>query len=242
MILSKHNSPIYAIQCLLQGFGLLLKPEMRKFIIAPLVINLLLFGLALAVGVHYFSIFIEHVIPHWLDFLVWLLWPLFALSFMLVVYFSFTLIANVIASPFYGILAEQALVQIEGRIQTAEQVALHKAIAGGITSSLQRLGYFMLRAIPLLILFVIPGINLAAPFLWMGFSAWVVAQEYMAYPMEAKGFDFSQQRELVKSMRLGLLSFGGLIVLGLAIPVLNIFIPPAAVIGAALYQKDKDTD
>jgi CysZ protein len=46
---------------------------------------------------------------------------------------------------------------------------------------------------------------------------------------------FSEQKELVKSVRLGALSFGGLAVLGLTIPVLNIIVAPAAVIGATLY-------
>lgn len=239
MLLSRQHSPLYAIHCLLQGFRLLFKPELRHFLIIPILINLLLFGVALAVGIHYFSIFIEHVIPQWLEFLVWLLWPLFALSYLLIVYFSFTLIANVIASPFYGTLAERALSLLEGEEARANPAPLLRTITGSLFSALKRMGYYLVRAIPLLILFLIPGINLIAPFLWMGFSAWIVAQEYMAYPLETKGLDFTQQREWVKSMRLGVFTFGGLILLGLAIPVLNIFVPPAAIVGATWYQRNE---
>ncbi|MGI9210987.1 MAG: sulfate transporter CysZ [Methylococcaceae bacterium] len=232
------NSPVQAFKCLFQGFNLLMQPELRHFIIAPLIINLLLFGLALVTGVHYFAVFMNNIIPGWLEFLVWLIWPLFGLSFLLMVYFSFTLIANVIASPFYSILAEKAIQHIEGERGVVSQSKISQAVVTGITSSLKRLGYFLLRAIPLLILFIIPGVNLVAPFVWMAFSAWVVAQEYMAYPLEAKGYDFTRQRGVVKTMRLGLLTYGGLIMLGLAIPLLNILIPPAAVVGAVLLQKD----
>jgi len=64
----------------------------------------------------------------------------------------------------------------------------------------------------------------------------------MAYPLENQGVLFSEQKELVKSVRLGALSFGGLAVLGLTVPVLNIIIAPAAVIGATLYFNEIKRD
>ncbi len=237
MISSEQKTPLHAMHCLLQGFKMLLQPDLRHFIIIPLVLNFLLFGLALAVGIHYFSIFMAHVIPQWLDFLAWLLWPLFGLGYLLIVYFTFTLIANVIASPFYGTLAERTLIVLQGKTRSIQPMPLYKIAISSIVSALQRMGYYLTRAIPLLILFLIPGINLAAPFLWLGFSAWIVAQEYMSYPLEAKGLDFARQRIEVKSMKLGLFSFGGLVLLGLSIPIINILIPPAAVVGATLYQQ-----
>ena len=54
--------------------------------------------------------------------------------------------------------------------------------------------------------------------------------EYMAYPLENEGLLFSEQKQLLKSVRLGAISFGGLAVLGLTIPVLNLIVAPAAVI------------
>jgi len=94
----------------------------------------------------------------------------------------------------------------------------------------------------LLVLSIIPGINVIAPFLWALFGAWGMALEYMAYPLENQGVLFSEQKELVKSVRLGALSFGGLAVLGLTIPVLNIIVAPAAVIGATLYFNEIKRD
>jgi len=69
-----------------------------------------------------------------------------------------------------------------------------------------------------------------------------MALEYLAYPLENHGVLFSEQKELVKSVRLGALSFGGLAVLGLTIPVLNIVVAPAAVIGATLYFNEIKQD
>jgi len=94
----------------------------------------------------------------------------------------------------------------------------------------------------LLILSIIPGLNVIAPFLWALFGAWGMALEYLAYPLENQGVLFSEQKALVKSVRLGALSFGGLAVLGLTVPVLNIIVAPAAVIGATLYFHDIKRD
>ena len=104
------------------------------------------------------------------------------------------------------------------------------------------MGYLGTRALPLLILSIIPGINVIAPFLWALFGAWGMALEYLAYPLENQGVLFSEQKDLVKSVRLGALSFGGLAVLGLTIPVLNIIVAPAAVIGATLYFNEIKRD
>jgi CysZ protein len=74
-----------------------------------------------------------------------------------------------------------------------------------------------------------------APLLWALFGAWGMALEYMAYPLENAGVLFSEQKKMVRSIRLGALSFGGVAALGLTIPVLNIIVAPAAVIGATIY-------
>jgi len=104
-----------------------------------------------------------------------------------------------------------------------------------VLAEITRMGYLVSRMFPLLILFVIPGINLIAPFLWALFGAWGMGLEYMAYPLENKGLLFAQQKEQAKARRLGVLSFGGLTVLGLSIPLLNLIVAPAAVVGATVY-------
>jgi CysZ protein len=135
-----------------------------------------------------------------------------------------------LAAPFYGKLSAKTLAMVAGQVATAEQPLPNVLIA-----ETKRLSYFATRALPLLILSIIPGINIAAPLLWALFGAWGMALEYFAYPLENQGVLFAEQKELLKSVRLGALSFGGLAMLGLTIPVFNIIIAPAAVIGATLY-------
>ena len=87
----------------------------------------------------------------------------------------------------------------------------------------------------MLILFVIPGVTLIAPIVWILFSAWFLALEYMSYSLDEHGLSFFEQRNQVKKFRLGATAFGGITMLGLSIPILNILVPPAVVIGATAY-------
>jgi CysZ protein len=100
---------------------------------------------------------------------------------------------------------------------------------------MHRLGYLGLRALPILVMFPIPGINLVAAALWMVFGAWSMALEYLSYPLDNLGLKFAAQKEFLRGRRGEVLVFGGLVLAGLAVPVFNILVPPAAVAGAALY-------
>ena len=227
----KSNNPVYAIDCLLQGLKLLNRPELRKYLMIPIAINLVLYSIAFGLGYYYISDLIAHFIPSWLSWLEWLIWPLFFISFSVVGFFSFTILANLIASPFYSQLSAKTIEIISGQANTVEEQALSKVIWSEIT----RLTYLVSRMLPLLLLFIIPGINLIAPFVWALFGAWGIGLEFMAYPLENQGLLFKQQKLDAKSRRIGVLSFGGLTVAGLSIPVINLIVAPAAVIGATVY-------
>ncbi len=221
---------------LLRGLSMLRRKELRLFLFGPLFINLALYSLAAWLGVHYFAMALDWLIPSSLHWLNWLLWPIFALLLTGFAFFTFTLVANLIASPLYGPLSEKVLQLVGVEINpggAGERIG--STIVADLASGLRRLRYFALRALPLLLATAIPGVNLIAGFLWILFGAWSLSLEYMAYPLEAQGMRFPEQRELAKSSRMVALGFGAAIMFGLGIPVLNIFIPPAAVIGATLY-------
>ena len=225
------SNPFVAINYFFRGLKYLGKPELRKFLIIPIFINLILFSTALALGYHYISGFIEQLIPDWLQWLNWILWPLFFICFFIITFFTFTLLANLMAAPFYSKLSARTLALLTGNPVTIEE----QPVAKVIWAEARRLGYLGLRALPLLLLFIIPGINFIAPLLWAIFCAWAIALEYMAYPLENEGLLFVDQRQVARSIRLGSFSFGGISIAGLAIPILNILVPPAAVIGATIY-------
>ena len=231
---NKGNNPALAVGYLFKGLKLLTSNQLRAFIVIPVIINVVLYSVALVLGYYCLTDLIEQFIPGWLHWLSWVLWPLFFISFFIAGFFTFTVLANLIAAPFYGKLSAKTLMLINGQVKEIEEQPLLKVMS----AELKRAGYLLSRALPLLVLSFIPGVNVLAPFLWALFGAWGMSLEYMAYPLENAGVLFPEQKQLVKSIRLGALSFGGLAAMGLTIPLINIIIAPVAVIGATIYFND----
>jgi len=227
--------PLAPLMCLFRGLGMLGQKELRRYVWIPLLINLTVYAFGAWLGIHYFSAMLDGLIPAWLEWLRWLLWPLFALLLAAIAFFTFTLLAILIASPFYGPLTQKVMGKLGVSLPEAENHGVARSLFMDLASEVKKMAYFSLRAIPLLLLSVIPGLNIVAPFLWLLFGAWSLSLEYFSYPLEAKGLPFKRQCELSAEHRLESLGFGGLVMLGLSIPLFNIFIPPAAVIGATLY-------
>lgn len=225
------NNPLTALACFREGFTLLRHPQLRQLVVIPILINILLYGVAL--GLSYYSVagFISHFIPLWLMWLRWLIWPLFFISFFVAVFFTFTLLANLLCTPFYGKLSEQTLSIISGETAIIHNLPLGKVL----WAEIRRLLHIGSRTLPLLIISVIPVVNLIAPVLWGLLGAWGMGLEFLVYPMENDGLVFNEQKRQLKTMRLGALSFGGITMLGLTVPLLNILMPPVAVISATIY-------
>ena len=220
-----------------EGLRLIQRPRLRRFVLVPLVVNFALFAGLLYLAYGWFQQLMELVLgylPTWLDWLQYVLWPLFAISALLIIFYTFILVANIIAAPFNGLLAEavekhltdQPLPGSEGWKQ------MLKELLPTLLAEMQKLLYFVLWAIPFGFAFLIPGINLLAPILWGLFSAWMLALEYMDYPMGNHGMLFRQQRQRVREKRMLSLGFGVAATLMTMIPVVNFIAMPAAVAGA----------
>lgn len=226
-------NPLLAVQSLLAGAKLLGHKELRKFVLIPIFINLVLFSTLLYLLYTYVEGLIGQFIPNWLLWLSWLIYPLTFISFFLAGFFTFTLIANLIAAPFYGDLSAKTKKIISH--ETGEIV--EQKILTVIGSELKRVLYLVSRVIPVLIISIIPGLNIIAPILWLLFGAWAMSLEYFAYPLENEGVLFKEQRNILSTVRVGALSFGGLVLLALTLPIINILMPPVAVISATIYRQ-----
>jgi uncharacterized protein involved in cysteine biosynthesis len=222
---------------LVRGFQLLTRPGLRRYVAVPLAVNLLVFGLGIWAGAAGFDVLMDRLrasIPGWLAWLEWLLWPLFVLALLIVVFYTFTLVANLLAAPFNGLLAEQAERIITGRDtqDATDWGRLLRELPGTLADELRKVLYSLLWSIPFLLLALF--VPLIGPLLWFLFSAWVLALQYVDFPMGNHGLKFRQMRtSLWRRLPLGL-SFGGAVSLATAIPVVNFAVMPAAVAGATL--------
>lgn len=232
---NKANNPLIAVRYLLKGLAFVQHPQLRPFVLLPLISNLLLYSIALVLGYLYINQVIQQFIPQGLLWLAWFLYPVFFASFFVLGFFSFTVLANIIAAPFYDKLAARTINVVYPTYCSDNN---ETAITAVMVAEFKRLRYILMRVLPLAVVSIIPVLTIIAPILWALFGAWIIALEYMAYPLENRSILFTEQQQLLKSVPIGALSFGGLTLLGLSIPILNIVIAPAAVIGATLYLHD----
>ena len=235
------NSFIGGAKYALSGFKMIFKPGVRRFVIIPFLINLLLFSGALWFSSHWIGSFIDNWLPSWLEWLRYLIWPLLAITALVVIFSTFTLFANLLGAPFNSMLAEAVETRVSGQKITdnLKPGSMTKDALISIKSEIGKLMFFALRAFPLLILFIIPGLNLAAPFLWFLFGAWMLVHEYMDYPMGNNGYKFPQQRPMLKKKRMMIFGFGITIMIMTLIPILNFFAMPVAVAGATFMWHEQ---
>jgi len=231
----------------LAGLRLMWQPGLRRFTLIPLFINTLLFGLA---GWLLFSSagdWVEGLLPEWLDFLYWLLMPIVVLGLLLVTFFTFTLVANLIAAPFNAVLAARVEAHLTGRRPPEDDQGLIAGAVGAIAGEVGRLLYLAAWAIPLVILWFIPGLNLLAPFARFVFSAWMMSLEYVDNPAGNHGLTFREQRRRLRQRPALTLGFGSLMTLMTMVPVANFFAMPVGVCGATRmwvegFEKQKVRD
>jgi len=229
---------------LLAGFKIIRQPGLRRYVVVPLSVNILIFGGLIYGAIGWYRVLLDKLLgylPGWLAWLQYLLLPLLAITVLVVVFYGFTLLANLIAAPFNGLLAEAVERHLTGKpvADSGDWKKLIKDILPAIFSELRKLLYFVLWAIPFGILFLIPGINLAAPVLWALFSAWMLTIEYGDYPMGNHNLFFPDQRARLRKRRLLSLGFGSLTLLVTMIPVLNFVAMPVAVAGAtSMWVRD----
>jgi CysZ protein len=191
-----------------------------------------LFTAVIYFGAGWIYDFSRELLPGWLDWLAFVLVPLFLLLSAVAVFFTFTMVANLLASPFNGMLAEAVEGRLTGReTQTATLGTIMHDAGLAVRSELRKLGYILVRIVPLLLLFLVPVVG---PLLWAGFSAWMLAISYVDYPMGNHGYTFPDQRQVLRERRWMALGFGLAVMAAMAVPVLNFIIMPCAVAGATV--------
>lgn len=227
-------------QYLREGLKLILQPGLRLFVLLPLSINLLLFIAMVTLAVRQFGVWLDWLmpsLPDWLAFLQYLVWPLFILLVLVIVFFTFTLIANLIAAPFNGFLAEKVEVLVRGEdpFPAFSWQELMAMVPRTMARELRKLAYFLPRAAVLLVLSLIPGVALIAAPLWIIFGIWMMAVQYIDLPADNNKMGFTEMLEWLRAKRWRSLSFGASAYLALMLPLVNILMMPATVAAATLF-------
>jgi CysZ protein len=224
---------VKGINDVLSGFGLIFQSGIRRYVIIPLLINTVLFAGAIYLLSAQMDNWMQQLLPQWLSWLEWLIWPLFAITLLFIVFFSFTLVANLISAPFNSYLSASVEYKLTGaKPESLVSEPVWKTVVRTVSAEISKTIYFLLWLIPLALLTVIPVINVAAPFAWFLFAAWSFSIEYMDSPLGNRGMLFKEVREYNRENRSRSLGLGTGVFLMTSIPVLNFLAMPVAVCAA----------
>lgn len=220
------------------AFRLLRAPGIAPYVRIPLLVNVVVFVLALTALGEGYAQWLAEVGAHWPDWLRWLAWLAFGTLGLVLVFFGFSLLANVFASPFNGLLS--AAVERHGGA-AGPALGGWSALPGealrSLVAELRKTLYIAVRAVPLLVLTVLPGVNVVAMPLWILFGAWMLALQYLDCPFANHGQPFPRVLTAVRGGRGVALGFGLAMLLLTLIPGLNFVAVPVGVIAATrLYQ------
>ncbi|WP_211959085.1 sulfate transporter CysZ [Budvicia diplopodorum] len=227
-----------------KGFKLVTLPGIKRFVLLPLLVNILLIGGAFwwlygKLG-EWIPAIMSHI-PNWLQWLSYLLWPVAVITVLLVFSYLFSTIANWVAAPFNGLLAEQLEAKLTGKALPDNGIAgIIKDIPRIMKREWKKLAYYLPRALLLLVLYFIPGVGqVLFPILWFLFSAWMLSIQYSDYPFDNHKIGFSDMKRTLGKEKMMNLQFGGVVSLFTMIPILNLFIMPVAVCGATAMWVDR---
>lgn len=218
----------------LAGFRLVFTPRLRKFVVIPLLVNIALFvggSILLINWIDQLSQALVEWLPDWLNWLSYLLWPLLLLLFVGLVLFGFSALANLIGAPFNGVLADRCATLLGGAPSATTRSPWAEVVTA-LTGELQKLVYYLMRALPLVLLTLIPGIGLLASVGLLLLTTWMLGLGYLDYPLGNSGLAFKQQRQLLARRRMLVLGFGAMVFVLTLIPLINFLVMPAAVCGA----------
>jgi CysZ protein len=222
--------------CLGRGFRLIRQPGIRVYAVMPLIINSVLFASLIWFGYDQFSPMVDKMmsnVPAILGFLRGIIWLIITTFTAIIVFFTFTPIANIVAAPFNALLSEKIETRLSGKSINSNSSFI-KMVRASVLSQLRKLVYILFWSAVLLLISLIPLINFAAPFLWVIFGSWMLSLEYLDYPMGNHELDFKQEKQILAARKGLALGYGSSVMVLTSIPLLNFIVMPVAVAGATV--------
>jgi len=222
-----------------RSLKLLRRREIWPYFLGPVLISSCL----LIVGLIYFVSQIDSLLGtyllDWAGCFASIIWWILAIAMSSVLFVLITLVAIPVASPFNDSLCS-AILSTGGKnssksSSTFSWIRLFPAV---IYNEFRKIRYIALLSLPLMVLTITPVINGLSPFTWFVFSLWVLAFEYLDYPLSYKCARSPQTLKIMRENRSFSFGFGlGMFFISI-VPVLNIFALPTGVLAASFsYEK-----
>ncbi len=220
-------------------------PVLLKYLALPFLINLTVFSVTVYFGLGLFQGMLETYAPGtdvWYGVLLYYLaWTVALLLTTVIVFFSFTVIGNLIASPFNELLSERTEIIRSGPLAD-ERFTLGRFWQEAKYAVVVECKKILVFSACMLLLFginFVPGIGpLIYAVLAPALTLFFLVVEYMAFVLMRKKMNFKEQRRYIFQRPLLMLGFSCGVFCLLAVPFVQFFCIPLAVVAATLLWCD----
>ncbi|QBY05731.1 sulfate transporter CysZ [Thalassotalea sp. HSM 43] len=223
-----------------KGFELIKTPGIRRFVFVPLMVNLILFGVAF----YYLTLYISDIIvdfEQWLgtdwSWLTMFVEPLLYVTALICFSFVFSTFANWLAAPFNGLLSEKIERHLSGhQLDDSGFADVIKDIPRTLSREWCKLKYYLPRAIGFfIVLWILPFFG---QIIWFVFIAWMMAIQYCDYPFDNHKINFIDMRSKLSEHKGKCFGFGISVTIAAMIPIVNLIVMPVAICGATAMWVD----
>lgn len=241
-----QNNLLSGASYFFRGLNLLWRPELRKYILIPLLVNIALFVGLTSLFIGYFNILTDFDInfPEWLAWLEflektlkWVAWLLLLVILIIGYGYSFNIITNIIAAPFYGMLAQRTEELLTGIRPPDEPI--HTMVIRTAGRELHKLAYFIVYGVFVFLLMLLLStlfvMAFLVPLIGLFWGAWSMAIQYADYPADNHRTEFRRLRKCLGKKSYSSIGFGFTVMGCSMVPLVNLFAMPAAVTGGTLF-------
>jgi CysZ protein len=214
-------------------------PRLIQYILIPFLINAVVFSGAVYLGLDFFGSTVVGYIPqgeawYW-SAIYWLIWIVAVLLTAVLVFFSFTVVGNLLASPFNDLLSERTEEALSGSVND-EPFSLRGFFRDALKTIMmeaKKMLVFVVIMVFILPLNLLPGIgNSIYTLLAVSLTLFFLCFEYLSFVFVRKHQFFRAQKNYIFARKFLMLGFSCGVMVLLSIPFLQLFCIPLAVIGA----------
>ncbi|WP_156360622.1 EI24 domain-containing protein [Dethiosulfatarculus sandiegensis] len=208
--------------------------------LAPFFLNILLFGLALWLGIFAFQNWLHSWLPTgdawWWSLLYYLLFVLVILAFLGLLVYLFVIVGRILAAPFLEILTRRTETIALGRSHNAPDFGFWEGILRVLFQEAKKMVLYLLIMAGLLVFHLVPVLgSVFYTILAFWVTCFFLCLEFMDFSLERRGLSLKAKLAYAWRLKLGGLFFGASVMAGFLVPLLNLAFLPVAAVGGTLY-------
>jgi len=208
-------------------------------IVAPVIVNIVLFVLFLFGLLHLVGTFFTSRLPDvWWAFVIGGLVLVATIgAFLFLCAVAFVFVGSIISAPFYDVLAEKSIRSLGGIVPDHPW---WKSVGRSMKYAAALLATYVFAQAGLLFLSLVPPPIGQISYISLGFAVttFFLALGFLTYSFDARGWTLTQRRSWCIRRKGLVLGFGSAVFLALGIPFLNVFVPPIAILGSVRLFHD----